>query len=112
MTVYLISVLFSSISFLAYTCAYLVAPEMRSEFEELKIEKMSNLVVTLEFLGALGLIVGLFYTPIAILSSLGLSVLMFLGVVIRVKNKNSLKLTLQAIFFMFLNGYIFWETIY
>ena len=109
--IYLTSVIFSSFSFIAYTIAYLVAPKLRSEFKELKIDKLSTLVVCLELLGAFGLLIGFFYTPIMIVSSLGLSVLMLLGVLIRLRHRQPLKLTLQAFFFMLLNGFIFFETI-
>ena len=109
--IHLISIVFSSFSFLAYTVAYFVAPKLRTEFEELKISKLSKLVVGLELLGALGLLVGILFNPILIISSLGLSVLMLLGVSIRLKQKQHFKLTLQAGFFMLLNGFIFWESI-
>ena len=111
LTLYNISILVSSLSFLAYTFAFLFTPDLRSEFKALKVERFSNLVVVLEFLGAIGLLVGHFYKPILILSSLGLSTLMFLGVLLRINHKHHFKFTLQALFFMILNAYIFFKTL-
>ena len=110
-TLYNTCILVSSLSFIAYTLAFLFTAGLRSEFKALKVEKFSNLVVLLEFLGAIGLLVGYFYKPILLLSSLGLSTLMFLGVLLRIIHKNHFKFTLQALFFMILNAYIFFKTI-
>jgi hypothetical protein len=62
--------------------------------------------------GALGLFIGLWYQPLLLLSSGGLALLMFLGVLVRIKLKDSLWITLPALFYMVLNGYIFYVTIY
>ena len=109
--IYIITIILSSLSFIGYSLAYFIAPKLRTEFKELKIDKLSKLVVFLELLGAFGLLIGFFFTPILIVSSLGLSVLMLLGVLIRLRHKQHFKLTLQALFFMLLNGFIFFETI-
>ena len=46
-----------------------------------------------------------------IISSLGLALLMFLGLAVRIKLKDSLWISLPALFYMTLNAYIFLEAI-
>jgi hypothetical protein len=85
---------------------------MKSEFKRFKLEKLGLLTIILEIVGALGLFIGLWYQPLLLLSSGGLALLMFLGVLVRIKLKDSLWITLPALFYMVLNGYIFYVTIY
>jgi hypothetical protein len=85
---------------------------MKSEFKRFKLEKLGLLTIILEIVGALGLFIGLWYQPLLLLSSGGLALLMFLGVLVRLKLKDSLWITLPALFYMVLNGYIFYVTIY
>jgi hypothetical protein len=56
-------------------------------------------------------LVGLLYNPILIISSGGLTLLMFLGTIVRIRLKDSLWISLPALFYMFLNGYVFFEAI-
>jgi hypothetical protein len=62
----------------------------------------------LEILGAVGLLVGLFFNPVLLISSGGLAILMLLGLIVRIKIKDSLWISLPAIFYMCLNAYIFY----
>ena len=78
MSIILIWVLISSLSFYAYVASYFLSPNMKNEFKRFKLEKLGLFIITLEFLGATGLIVGLFFNPILIISSLGLGLLIFL----------------------------------
>jgi hypothetical protein len=80
---------------------------MKNEFKRFKLEKLGLLTIVLEILGALGLLLGLWYKPLLLLSSGGLAALMFLGVLVRIKLKDSLWISLPAVFYMGLNAYIF-----
>jgi len=84
---------------------------MKSEFKRFKLEKLGLLTIILEFVGAAGLLVGLLYTPLLLISSGGLALLMFLGTIVRIRLKDSLWVSLPALFYMFLNAYIFYETL-
>ena len=106
-----LSILFSSISFFAYVLYYFINPHMKSEFKRFKLEKMGLIIIILQFLGASGLLVGLQINVILIISSSGLALLMFLGLVVRIKLKDSLLVSLPALFYMTLNAYIFLEAI-
>jgi hypothetical protein len=81
---------------------------MKAEFKRFQLERLGLLVIVLEILGALGLLVGFwFYIPLLLLSSGGLAVLMFLALIVRLKLKDSLWVSLPALFFMLLNVYVF-----
>ena len=82
---------------------------MKEEFIRFKLEKLGLMVVILEILGAIGLLIGLwFYKPLLLLSSAGFAILMLLGLIVRLRLKDSLWVSLPALFFMFLNAYIFY----
>jgi hypothetical protein len=81
---------------------------MKAEFERFNLKKFGLFVIILEILGAIGLLVGLIYTPILLLSSGGLALLMLIGVITRIKTKDSLLVTIPALFFMLLNTVIFY----
>ncbi len=102
-----ISVFVSSLSFFAYGISYFTSTHMKAEFKRFNLEKLGLLTIILEFLGATGLLLGLLFNPILIISSAGLALLMFLGVLVRLKLKDSIWITLPALFYMALNCYIF-----
>jgi hypothetical protein len=108
MTIITICVLISSLSFYAYVASYFISPHMKNEFKRFNLQKLGLLTIILEFLGATGLLVGLKFTPILVLSSLGLALLMFLGLIVRIRLKDSIWISLPAGFFMVLNFYIFY----
>jgi hypothetical protein len=111
MYVVTICVLISSLSFFAYAFSYFYAPHMKNEFKRFGLEKMGLLIVLLEITGAIGLLVGLKFSVLLMISSLGLTLLMFAGLIVRIKLKDSFWISLPAFFYMFLNAYIFWTSI-
>lgn len=109
--IYDISIYLSSLSFFIYFISYFISPFMKSEFKRLDLERMGLLTITLELIGSIGLLVGLLYTPILLLASGGLALLMLLAILFRLKSKDTLWVSLPALFYMLLNTYIFIETI-
>ena len=106
-----LSVLVSSLSFYAYAASYFLSPHMKSEFKRFNLEKIGLLTVVLQILGATGLLVGLFYKPILSLAALGLSLLMLSGLIVRIRVKDGLLVSLPALFFLLLNAYILAESL-
>ena len=98
-------------SFMGYGIAYFISPQMKIEFKRFGLEKVGTLTAVLELLGAAGLLVGLKFHLILLISAGGLAILMFLGVVIRLKVKDSFWITLPALFFMVLNSFIFFTSL-
>lgn len=105
-----ILILISSLSFLAYGVTWFTSPHMKSEFIRFGLEKFGLLTAVLEISGALGLLVGLMINSILLISSGGLALLMFLGFLARLRVKDSLWVSLPALFYMALNSYIFFES--
>ncbi len=100
-------VLISSFSFLAYSISYFASPHLTIEFKRFKLEKLGLFTIILEILGAIGLLIGLLFRPLLLISSGGLALLMFLALVIRIKSKDSLLVSFPAVFYMVLNIFIF-----
>lgn len=105
-------ILISSISFFVYGLAFFASPHMKNEFKRFKLEKLGLLSAILELIGAIGLIIGFKVNAILLFSSGGLAILMFLGVVVRLKSRDNLWVTSPALFYMLLNSYIFYKTIF
>ena len=111
MTIQTICILFSSLSFYLYVALYFLSPHMKNEFKRFNLEKLGRLTIILEFLGATGLLVGIAYDLLLPISSAGLSLLMLCGLIIRVRLKDSVWISLPAGFFMLLNFYIFYSSL-
>ena len=102
-----ICILISSLSFFAYAVSYFTSPHMKKEFKRFGLEKIGLLTIILQFMGATGLILGLKFNPILTISSLGLTLLMLSGLIVRIKLKDSIWISLPVLFYMGLNTYIF-----
>ena len=81
---------------------------MKIEFKRFGLEKFGALTAILEIFGALGLLLGISLNPILLISSAGLTILMFLGVLVRIKMKDSLLISTPATIYMLLNACIFY----
>lgn len=106
----LVSIYISSLSFFFYFISYFLSPFMENEFKRLNLEKIGLLTITLELLASLGLLIGIKYNPVLLISSGGLFLLMFTAILFRMKSKDNLQTSLPAIFYMILNLYIFIES--
>lgn len=101
---------FSSVSFLAYAYSYFRAPKMKNEFKRFGLEKLGLTVIILEIIGAIGLLLGLKVNLILVISSLGLAVLMFAGLIVRIMVKDNFWISFPAFFYLALNTFIFWQS--
>lgn len=84
---------------------------MKKEFKRFGLEKFGALTAMLQILGAIGLVLGLSFHPLLLVSSGGLTVLMFLGVLVRIKMKDSLFISTPAILYMLMNAIIFFLSV-
>lgn len=101
-------VLVSSLSFMGYSISYFTSPHMKNEFERFKLKKFGLFVIILQILAAFGLLAGLLFTTILLISSGGLALLMLLGLITRIKSKDSFLVCSPTIFYMSLNSYIYY----
>ena len=106
-----ILILISSLSFIGYGVAYFTSPKMKTEFKRFGLEKVGTLTAVLELLGAVGLLAGLKFHLILLISAGGLALLMLLGVAVRIMVKDNLWITLPALFYMLLNTFIFFKSL-
>ena len=111
MTINTLCIYISSFSFFAYSISYFINQKMKNEFKRFGLEKLGLITILLEILGATGLLLGLYYKPLLLLSSLGLGLLMFAGFLVRIKIKDNIIITIPALFFCLLNLFIFYNTI-
>lgn len=77
--------IFSALAFLGYGCACLGFGAMKAEFKRFGLEPYRAWVGLLEILGGLGLLVGLYYEPIALIAAGGLTLLMAMGIIVRLR---------------------------
>ena len=103
--------IFSGLAFIAYGLSLFFSNKMKSEFERFQLQRFMYLVGSLEILGGLGQLIGIFVNPLLVFSSIGLSILMLMGVLTRVRLKDNLILILPAFFFLILNSYLFFKFI-
>ena len=83
---------------------------MKSEFKRFGLEKLGSSTAITQLVGALGLLIGMKYPLFLIIFSAVLAMLMFFGVLVRLRMKDSFWLMFPAIFYLFLNAYIFLGT--
>ena len=100
-------VLLSALSFLMYGVVCLTSVKMKNEFKKFGLEKFATLTGILEICGGIGLLVGLKFETMLIISSGGLSLLMLFGLAFRFKSGDRLLNFVPAFLFMILNGYLF-----
>jgi uncharacterized membrane protein YphA (DoxX/SURF4 family) len=98
--------IFSSVSFLYYGIMFFYKSEMKKEFKRYGLTRFRNAVGWLQLLGSFGLLIGLKYHPILIISSGGLALLMLGGFGVRLKMKDGFLLSLPSFIFMVVNLYI------
>ncbi len=80
---------------------------MVEEFERYGLGPFRTLTGLLELLGGLGSLIGILFPILLTLSSLGLSVLMLLGMGVRIKVRDPWYEIIPAFLLMLVNAYIF-----
>jgi hypothetical protein len=110
---------FSGSSFLFYGVSCLCSTHMKNEFQRFGIPQFLKLTGTLQILGGFALLIGFWKIPfLAFIGAAGLTLLMLLGSIVRIKIKDSFLLSSPAFIFTILNSYlaysfgrIIWATI-
>ena len=100
----------SILSFLAYGLACLFSNHMVAEFERFGLSRMRRLTGALEVLGALGLAAGYFSRPIGMAAAIGLTLLMVLGVITRVRVGDTVFATMPALVLLMVNAFVAYGT--
>ncbi|MFT4610792.1 MAG: putative membrane protein YphA (DoxX/SURF4 family) [Glaciecola sp.] len=97
--------LFSALSFLFYGLSCLTSKRMTLEFERFGLTKQQQtLTGILQLIGGAGLVIGYYQSlKLAAISSTGLTVLMLLGFLVRLKIKDSLVLSAPSLVYALIN---------
>ena len=102
MDVYTIIIVFSAISFISYGLNSFISKKMISEYERWGLEKRRNQIGLVQLLCGLGIMIGLKYNFILILSSILLVIMMLVAVYVRIKIKDNISDILPAIAYLVL----------
>ena len=111
MTIFDLLLIFSGVSFLFYGISCLTSAFMANEFIRYGIPQFRKLTGVLQLLGALGIIIGFWVGHLQLISTIGLSFLMLLGIFTRIMIKDDFIKTFPAIFYFLLNAYLGFEII-
>ena len=98
---------FSGISFILFGLACFYSSFFENEFYRYGLSEYRTTVGFFQLLGGIGSIIGVFDKRILTISSLGLSVMMLLGVGVRLKINDTFIQTLPALTYLMLNTIIF-----
>jgi hypothetical protein len=98
----------SVVVFLTFGIWCLVAGGMREDFDRFGLSRLRILTGVLEVSGALGLVAGYFIGELAVASGVGLALLMLLGLLTRVRQRDTLQQMLPAAALVVVNVYIAW----
>lgn len=102
---------FSAISFIYFGLGCFFSKFIIREFKRYKLPKYRILTGSLQLVGAIGLIVGLYYSSlILIAASLGLSILMIAGFAVRLKIKDNFLQSSPSFMYAVINIIITVET--
>ncbi|MBC7466962.1 MAG: DoxX family protein [Bdellovibrio sp.] len=102
----------ASIAFFFYGSSCLSSKRMINEFERYGLAKYRTITGVLQILGSVGLMAGFFNPWFTLVASLGLMLQMFLGIIVRIRIKDSLLQASPALFFCVLDFFIFWQTLH
>lgn len=101
----------SSASFGAYGLACFLDKRMVGEFERYRAASLRTITGGLQVAASIGLVLGLRYPPLLVLSAGGLALMMLGAVAVRIRIRDPLYAALPAIAYCMLNAYIAWHTI-
>ena len=97
--------LLTAIAFLVYGPCCVLSGHMVLEFERYRLARFRKITGYLQILGAVGLLVGFLFIPVAgLIAALGLSIQMLLGFGVRLLIRDSLLQCLPSFSFMLINA--------
>jgi len=102
-----IVILFSAISFIFYAVSSLYADRMIIEYSRWGYKKFRKTIALLQFLGGIGLLIGMQFPLLLTIVSALLTLMMIIAVYVRIRIKDNIINTLPAILYAILNFVIF-----
>ena len=106
---FLILVLFTGLSFVAYGINSFISKRMKSEFQRWNLKKDRKAIASCQLIGGVALLFGLEWNIMLVLSSCFLGVMMLVAIVVRIKVKDNISDILPAFAYLVLSGIILYE---
>jgi uncharacterized membrane protein YphA (DoxX/SURF4 family) len=101
---------FNAVAFFYYGLTCLFSSRMMREFIRFGLSPKQRLLTgILQLFGATGVLIGLLTPILGMLSTAGLTLMMFMGFGVRLKIRNSIKQSVPSFTFMLLNAYLFYS---
>ena len=100
----------SAISFIIYGSLSFTSKRMKGEFRRWGIEKFRSVVGISQFFGGFGLILGFYFPLLTIISSLGITLLMLLGFILRICVNDGFLKSFPALLYLLINSFIFYNS--
>ena len=97
----------SGVSFIFFGIACFYSDLFVNEFYRYGLSEFRPIVGFFQLLGGIGCIIGIYHKKILIISSFGLSVMMLLGVAVRIKINDTFIQTIPALIYLTVNAIIF-----
>jgi uncharacterized membrane protein YphA (DoxX/SURF4 family) len=96
--------LISGLAFLHYGIEILFRIRMKEEFSRYGMPRMRIFVGLVEMLGGVGVLMGLAFAPVGALAAAGLTLMMILGLIVRITINDALRLMVPAAVLCGVNG--------
>ena len=87
---FLVLVLFTGLSFVAYGINSFISKRMKSEFQRWNLKKDRKAIASCQLIGGVALLFGLEWNIMLVLSSCFLGVMMLVAIVVRIKAKDNI----------------------
>jgi uncharacterized membrane protein YphA (DoxX/SURF4 family) len=94
--VLVVMALVSGLSFLYYGFRVLFRPELKGEFERYGLPAVRKFVGLMEVLGGTAVMLGLAYAPLGAFAAAGLTTMMVMGLIVRIRIHDPLRLMVPA----------------
>ena len=106
---FLVLVIFTGLSFVAYGINSFISKRMKSEFQRWNLKKDRKAIASCQPIGGVALLFGLKWNIMLVLSSSFLGVMMLVAIVVRIKVKDNISDILPAFAYLVLSGIILYE---
>ena len=106
---FLILVLFTGLSFVAYGINSFISKRMKSEFERWNLKKERKAIASCQLIGGATLLFGLEWNIMLLLSSSFLGVMMLVAIGVRIKVRDNISDILPAFAYLVLSAIILYE---
>ena len=106
---FLVLVIFTGLSFVAYGINSFISKRMKSEFQRWNLKKDRKAIASCQLIGGVALLFGLEWNIMLVLSSSFLGVMMLVAIVVRIKVKDNISDILPALAYLVLSVIILYE---